>query len=196
MKKLMMAVAVVAATVSANAALIKWGNTKTATSPSFVQGSEILGLDGETAINAANAKTWLLTATLFAVDGLGNETALKTLASTKDSAIVMTAGVLNGASIEYTFDKESSKGDALYVLLEMTVDDKAYTMKIDQGWTNTQTSDADPTLTLTWEAGAYGGLAGTETAGAKGAWQAVPEPTSGLLMLLGFAGLALRRRRA
>lgn len=29
-----------------------------------------------------------------------------------------------------------------------------------------------------------------------GNWQAVPEPTSGLLMLLGMAGLALRRKRA
>ena len=27
-------------------------------------------------------------------------------------------------------------------------------------------------------------------------WQSIPEPTSGLLMLLGVAGLALRRRRA
>ena len=29
-----------------------------------------------------------------------------------------------------------------------------------------------------------------------GAWQSVPEPTSGLLLLLGMAGLALKRKRA
>jgi hypothetical protein len=31
---------------------------------------------------------------------------------------------------------------------------------------------------------------------AAGNWQAVPEPTSGLLLLLGMAGLALKRKRA
>ena len=34
------------------------------------------------------------------------------------------------------------------------------------------------------------------TKGAAMQWTAVPEPTSGLLMLVGLAGLALRRRRA
>lgn len=36
-----------------------------------------------------------------------------------------------------------------------------------------------------------GGTSGT----ALGGWQSVPEPTSGLLMILGMAGLSLRRRR-
>ena len=37
----------------------------------------------------------------------------------------------------------------------------------------------------------------TQTAGlGAGTWTAVPEPTSGLLLLLGMAGLALKRKRA
>ena len=35
----------------------------------------------------------------------------------------------------------------------------------------------------------------TASAASSATWTAVPEPTSGLLMLLGMAGLALRRRR-
>ena len=41
----------------------------------------------------------------------------------------------------------------------------------------------------------FGGLA-TATVGGVRNWQAVPEPTSGLLLLLGVAGLALKRKRA
>lgn len=44
----------------------------------------------------------------------------------------------------------------------------------------------------------FGAMTGTTTANKflNSSWTAVPEPTSGLLMLLGMAGLALRRRRA
>lgn len=47
---------------------------------------------------------------------------------------------------------------------------------------------------------AFGSMTGTTSANTflNSSWQAVavPEPTSGLLMLVGLAGLALRRRRA
>ena len=39
-------------------------------------------------------------------------------------------------------------------------------------------------------------FADTTTTYAGAGWYAVPEPTSGLLMLLGMAGLALKRKRA
>ena len=45
----------------------------------------------------------------------------------------------------------------------------------------------------------FGAMSGANLAANKfynSTWTAVPEPTSGLLMLLGMAGLALRRRRA
>ena len=44
--------------------------------------------------------------------------------------------------------------------------------------------------------GDFDGANGAFETNGGGSWGAVPEPTSGLLMLLGMAGLALRRRRA
>lgn len=40
------------------------------------------------------------------------------------------------------------------------------------------------------------GITSANTVGYSGTVANVPEPTSGLLMLVGLAGLALRRRRA
>ena len=46
------------------------------------------------------------------------------------------------------------------------------------------------------EGGSNIALAFGNFADATGGWQAVPEPTTGLLILLGMAGLALRRKQA
>lgn len=52
-------------------------------------------------------------------------------------------------------------------------------------------------LTATWGSaiGAQTLIFGSQSANGA-TWQAVPEPTSGLLLLLGMAGLALKRKRA
>ena len=55
----------------------------------------------------------------------------------------------------------------------------------------------DEALSISFDTGYFGENALTYNAtSAANGWAAVPEPTSGLLMLLGMAGLALRRRRA
>lgn len=57
---------------------------------------------------------------------------------------------------------------------------------------------ATRSVTFTSATGAKALIWGDQTSYTQGAgkWSAVPEPTSGLLMLLGMAGLALRRKRA
>lgn len=63
---------------------------------------------------------------------------------------------------------------------------------------NGAAADADyymVTKELTLKVPAVGNMSMTFGTQANNAWTAVPEPTSGLLALLGFAGLALRRRR-
>ncbi len=87
-------------------------------------------------------------------------------------------------------------------------DDKSYTVYLAIFDTATITDSSNYYLTDTQTFTTY---TGTETAQVKwgsqstasqaaGAWtsvtSSVPEPTSGLLMLLGMAGLALRRKRA
>ena len=61
-------------------------------------------------------------------------------------------------------------------------------------------ADADNYIITDIKSAAWTSSTGAKTLAfgsqANATWQAVPEPTSGLLMLVGLAGLALRRRRA
>ena len=71
---------------------------------------------------------------------------------------------------------------------------RQFEMVINNSWAITA-SDNTGKDTFTWAAGTYGGLSETATVG-KWSAVAVPEPTSGLLLLLGMAGLALKLKRA
>ena len=90
-----------------------------------------------------------------------------------------------GAVAATTFSDDRLVGGTAYQFF-FTIEDngKAFTSAEKSG-----VAAATQTVSLT-----FGNMASaTQNAGN---WAAVPEPTSGLLMLLGVAGLALRRRRA
>ena len=180
MKKLMMVAAAALVAGASHAALINWGNAPT---------SKLVGLDGTTAITAANATAWGLTLSLMYADGTATGSSVSTMS--------MSAGVLAGtaASWTYNYGTDAQNGDEFYIKALMTVDGTTYEMNIyaDQATQENFVLDlgANPnntsTATFSWKAGTYGGTMWSA--------QSVPEPTSGLLLLMGMAGLALKRKR-
>ena len=101
-------------------------------------------------------------------------------------------GVLNGSSSGLVISSDSfvgaSKYDFIFVATT-TVGGKDYEWV---STTKTSTAQATSTPSISWFAANHTTGEGINANG----WAAVPEPTSGLLMLLGVAGLALKRKRA
>lgn len=99
------------------------------------------------------------------------------------------ATVTSGAIASTTFENAAAVADTtydFYYVITTTYDSKEVSFT---SATKSATASATGTANI-----AFGNQASATQA--SGAWQSVPEPTSGLLMLLGMAGLALRRRRA
>ena len=186
MKKIMMVAAMTLLAGMSQAALVSWGNGT---------GSKLVGLDGTTAISVANATAWGLTVTLMYADGTSTGQSLTAINS-------MSAGVLTGSSKDWTYTYSTTEtgvgyakqGDQFYIHAIMKVDGKDYEMDLFKSSPFTITAaNNSGAETFTWANGTYGGLSATP---AEGKWSVVPEPTSGLLLLLGVAGLALKRKRA
>ena len=149
---------------------------------------------------AANAASFKWTASnAYASDGttLYNGTAtLYAYVATADASTafaVTTATLVNGAIKSgegYTVTGLTFDSD----LMEVGTTYTAYMVIEDGGKAFTSsTKSVAPNVSTTQTIG-FGSLK-TATQNTSN-WAAVPEPTSGLLMLLGMAGLALRRKRA
>lgn len=162
MKKIILAIAVVATAIASQAAAVSWSATS------------VKDINGDAAKSVSD---WTVVCTIYAADGT---TVVGTSTDTASNAFSKFNGSIDG----------TANNTSYYAQLVFT-----------DGAGNTLTSEK---AAFTTDASAeYGEI--NFTTGAKFAdatakvdyangWVAAPEPTSGLLLLLGVAGLALRRK--
>ena len=192
MKKLMMIIAVIAAAVVANAATVNWEANK---GYLYQAGSSTDKVTSGTAYLMFVTATYDQSALVSAFAGANGDSAATIAAMTASGALATGTGTIGAnariAGVESTYAMKSDmsayfvvfNGDNMFI---SSAADVLYDPVSDSA-TFAFASMSSPSKVAAMDA----------SAGYTGAgWYAVPEPTSGLLMLVGLAGLALRRRRA
>ena len=197
----MIALAAVACAAGLQAASFTWktGNYTNVLNP---DGSAVTTADGYASLmNGGNIVLVLLS------DGT-YEGGMTALVGTEGSTAAFKTGgaatVKYGLSTTFKFDGEGSllkNGDKIGVAYQNASGDLSQLILTDTTGADLGKVDAVYTISGlsddTWQGDYFTfTTAGTSAAKTYITTAAVPEPTSGLLMLLGMAGLALRRRRA
>ncbi len=176
MKKLIIAAAIALAAIASQAASVTWSINNIQASPA----------------NAA-AAGWLValyssdTAFSFEAAKAGTITALDTTSAVASGTIIKSSSTFGNYSANDPVNTYAVIFDAA------TIADASYFVVSDT--LNKSITAAGSNLTIS-----FGNMASTATSNMfrNASWTAasVPEPTSGLLLLLGMAGLALKRKRA
>ena len=185
MKKIMIALAAVALAVSAQAATTNWGTSNAVT----FNGTKLGGLTVELYIVGVNGAADALydTRTTLNTPPVNKGRLTSNVGSTQGS-YDYTSTVAGGA----LWDTASGDlGREYYMVIKYNDGTKDYTYTSSAVASSGLSDTAMGSLSFTFNDSV------TDVVGTKNAWvSSVPEPTSGLLMLGGLAGLALRRRRA
>jgi hypothetical protein len=189
MKKLMVMLCAGAVAAFAHGAAMTWGSGAI----SLPAGGGSAGAGDVTAylfvIDSATYATYAAKTTGTAL----NEALWSAYGSNLSSADASKASVKKGNKADLvdpnTYFTAGGKGnDAYAAILYVTKDEDYYMGNIGH-----YTFEADVDYAVSGLATTLGGAG---SGGGATAWTAVPEPTSGLLLLLGMAGLALKRKRA
>ena len=174
MKKVLIAVAAVALAVSAQAASFKWSANAISADPA---GGAITSytayLIDASVVSYADAQAAIAAGDVSFIAGSAVlDTANTAAQGTTGNALINRTGGTTVADTSY---------EAYFVIL------------------NDASNPTYARISTTTKTGAGTAMTNTQLAfgsQAAGTWVAVPEPTSGLLMLVGLGALALRRRRA